>query len=109
MCRNATDFLCIDFVSCNFPEFVNSNSFLMESLGFSIYNMGLSCGSEGREIACHAGDLDSIPGSGKSPGEGNGYPLQYTCLENPWTEKPGRLSPWDLLSFANSALLLFHF
>ena len=71
MCRNATDFLCIDFVSCNFPEFVNSNSFLMESLGFSIYNMGLSCGSEGREIACHAGDLDSIPGSGKSPGEGD--------------------------------------
>ena len=33
----------------------------------------------------------SIPGSGKSPGEGNGNPLQYSCLENPWTEEPGGL------------------
>ena len=33
--------------------------------------------------ACSAGDPGSIPGSGRSPGEGNGYPLQYSCLENP--------------------------
>ena len=33
--------------------------------------------------ACKAGDLGSIPGSGRSPGEGNGNPLQYSCLENP--------------------------
>ena len=33
--------------------------------------------------ACSAGDLGSIPGSGRSPGEGNGNPLQYSCLENP--------------------------
>ena len=38
--------------------------------------------SDGKESACNAGDLSSIPGSGKSPGEGNGYPLQYSCLEN---------------------------
>ena len=36
-----------------------------------------------RESACNAGDLVSIPGSGRSPGEGNGNPLQYSCLENP--------------------------
>ena len=36
------------------------------------------------------GDLGSIPGSKRSPGEGNGNPLQYSCLENPWTEEPGR-------------------
>ena len=36
-------------------------------------------------------DLGSIPGSGRSPGEGNGYPLQYPSLEIPWTEEPGRL------------------
>ena len=36
-----------------------------------------------KESACNAGGLGSIPGSGKSPGEGNGYPLQYPCLENP--------------------------
>jgi len=40
-------------------------------------------GSDGKESACNAGDPDSIPGSGRSPGEGNGYPLQYSCLKNP--------------------------
>ena len=38
--------------------------------------------SDGKESACSAGELDLIPGSGRSPGEGNGYPLQYSCLEN---------------------------
>ena len=40
-------------------------------------------GSEGKASACNAGDLGSIPGSGRSPGEGNSNPLQYSCLENP--------------------------
>ena len=39
--------------------------------------------SEVKASACNAGDLDSIPGSGRSPGEGNGNPLQYSCLGNP--------------------------
>ena len=38
--------------------------------------------SVGKESACNAGDLGSIPGSGRSPGEGNDNPLQYPCLEN---------------------------
>ena len=37
----------------------------------------------GKELACNAGDTGLIPVSGKSPGEGNGNPLQYSCLENP--------------------------
>ena len=40
------------------------------------------CGSAGKEFACNAGDPGSIPGSGRSPGEGIGYPLQYSGLEN---------------------------
>ena len=40
-------------------------------------------GSEVKVSACNAGDLGSIPGLGSSPGEGNGNPLQYSCLENP--------------------------
>ena len=40
-------------------------------------------GSEGKASAFNAGDLGSIPGWGRSPGEGNGNPLQYSCLENP--------------------------
>ena len=44
----------------------------------------LHCGgSEVKASACNAGDLGSIPGLGRSPGEGNGNPLQYSCLENP--------------------------
>ena len=39
-------------------------------------------GSAGKESACIAGDLDLIPGLGRSPGEGNGNPLQYSCLES---------------------------
>ena len=40
-------------------------------------------GSVGKESSCNAGDPGSIPGSGRSPGEGNGPSLQYPCLENP--------------------------
>ena len=45
--------------------------------------MGFPHSSVSKESACNAGDPGSIPGSGRSPGEGNGYPLQYSCLENP--------------------------
>ena len=41
------------------------------------------CGSDDEESACNVGDLDSVPGLGSYPGEGNGNPLQYSCLENP--------------------------
>ena len=40
-------------------------------------------GSDGKETTCDAGDLGFVPGSARSPGEGNGNPLQYSCLENP--------------------------
>ena len=45
--------------------------------------------------ACNAGDLGSITGSGRSPGEGNGNPLQYSCLENSLKEPGGIYSPWN--------------
>ena len=44
--------------------------------------LGFPCGSAGKESACNAGDLGSTPGLGRSPGEGKGYPLQYSGLEN---------------------------
>ena len=67
--------------------------------------MGFLGGSEVKASASNVGDLGSIPGLGRSPGEGNGNPLQYSCLENPmdethssilawripWTKEPGRL------------------
>ena len=47
-----------------------------------IYTHGLPFGSAGKESACNAGDLGLIPGLGRCPGEGKGYPLQYSSLEN---------------------------
>ena len=45
-------------------------------------SLGFSGGSDGKESACNAGDLGSVPGLGRSPGKGNNSPLQYSCLEN---------------------------
>ena len=44
-----------------------------------------------KNLSANAGDAGLIPGSGRSPGEGNGSPLQYSCLGNVWTEEPGGL------------------
>ena len=44
-----------------------------------------------KNLPAIAGDMGLIPGLGKSPGEGNGHPLQYSCLGNPITEEPGEL------------------
>ena len=52
---------------------------------FNLYNLALTTflgGSDGKESTCNEGDLGSIPGMGRSPGEGNSYPLQYCGLEN---------------------------
>ena len=45
-------------------------------------SLGFPCGSAGKESACNMGDLGLIPGLGRSPGEGKGYPLQYSGPEN---------------------------
>ena len=47
-----------------------------------VYTEGFPGGSDGKEFTCNAGDPGLIPGLGRSPGEGKGYPLQYSCLEN---------------------------
>ena len=49
---------------------------------FPFLYKGFPCGLAGKESACNAGDLGLIPGSGRSPGEGKGYSLQYSGLEN---------------------------
>ena len=50
---------------------------------FTTIGLGFPGGSDGKAPACSAGDLGSIPGLGRAPGEGNGNPLQHSCLENP--------------------------
>ena len=60
-------------------------------LGFISLMVGDPGGPEVKASACNAGDPGSIPGSGRSLGEGKGIPLQYSCLENPMDEEPGGL------------------
>ena len=55
---------------------------LYTDLNYSYLGLGFHGDSDGKESSCHAGDWGLIPGSERSPGEGNGYPLQYSCLEN---------------------------
>ena len=57
---------------------------------------GFSGGSDGKESVCSVGDMGSIPGSGRSPGEGNGNLLQYSYLENSRTQEPGgtKIQKW---------------
>ena len=63
----------------------------MHAIGFR----GFPGGSDGKETACNAGDLGSIPGLGRSPGGGHGNPLQYSCLENPHGQRSLEgYSPW---------------
>ena len=60
-----------------------SLNFLSPSFLPQLTNLGLPGGSDSKESVCNAGDPGLIPGLGRSPGEGNGNPLQYSCLENP--------------------------
>ena len=70
----------------------------------SLWSGGFPGGSDDKESAHNAGDLASIPGSGRSPGEGNGNPLHYSCLENPMDRgvcqatAHGVAKSWTLLS-----------
>ena len=106
----------------NFEISINLQGNLMKSkLQLQIYKqvkwgLNFSGGSDGKESACKAADLGLMPGPGRSPGGGNGYPCQYSCLGNPmdrgawqavvqglaktWT----RLSDNTLTSFQNEAL-----
>ena len=70
--------------------------------------MGFPCGSAGKESACNVGDLGLIPGLGRSPGEGKGYPLQYLDPENsmdysPWGHKESDTT--ERLSFSLATIL----
>ena len=88
-----------------------------------LFHLSFPGGSDGKESACNAGDLGSIPGKVRSTGEGNGYPLQYSCLENsmdrgvhgrgesPWGPKvsdtTGQLT-LSLISFSGMSSRLLH-
>ena len=91
----------------SFVKYVFVKSFSQSvACPFILFNkvLGFPGGLEVKASASSAGDLGSIPGSGRSPGEGNGNPLQYSCLENPvdrgawWATVHGVAKSWTRLS-----------
>ena len=78
--RRVRDFLEDAMTSPFCPEMASAE---LISLPLSLPGSGFPGSSVSKESACNAEDLGSIPGSGRSPGEGNGNPLQYSCLKNP--------------------------
>ena len=81
-----------------YQSYLNKAAFFFFSGG--VGGAGSPSGPDGKESACNARNPSSLPGSGRSPGEQNGYPLQYSCLENSMDiEETGRLqSLWGLYS-----------
>ena len=84
------------------------------NLGFMLPYLGFPGGSDGKESTCNAEDLGSIPGLGRSPGEGNSYPLQYSDLENsmdcmysPWGHKESGMTKRLSLSQASFCFKAF--
>ena len=68
-----------------------------ELLSLCLNTKGFLSGSDSKESTGNVGDLGSIPGLGRSPGEGHDNPLQYSCLENPQGQRNlAGYSPWGL-------------
>ena len=77
-------------------RFLGREDMLEKGLATHCGILGFPGGSAGKESTCSAGDLGSIPGLGRSPGEGNSYPLQYSGLKNPMDREPGGLQSTGL-------------
>ena len=92
--------LCSSFL-CFTVFWYQGNSSIMKCIWISptsslVRSLGFPRGSACKESACNAGDLGFFPGLGRSPGEENGYPLQYSGLENPMDYSPWGCKEWNM-------------
>ena len=104
---NWLDLLAVQGTLKSLLQHQSSKASILQLSGFS----GFPGGSDGKASVYSVGDLGSIPGSGRFPGEGNGNPLQYSCLENPmdgvaWCRL---LHPWGRKELDMTEQLHFHF
>ena len=92
----------LSILQCRRPQFESWDwkiSWGRDRLSIAVF-MGFPDGEDGKESACKAGDLGSIPGLRRAPGRGHGNPLQYSCLENPhgkgawWATVHGVTKSW---------------
>ena len=85
------------------------NKLLIHTILDGSHIKGFPGGSEDKESACNAGDPSSIPGSRKSLGEGNGNPLQYSCLENPMDRRACQAIVHRVAELITTEATSFHF
>ena len=90
--------ICLQCRKPQFDSWVGKICWIRDRLPTPIF-LGFPCGSAGKESACNVEDLGSVPGLGRSPGEGKGYSLQYSDLENsvnysPWGRKESDTTEW---------------
>ena len=106
-----------DFCSREFlrPSLPYSFCFVL-FLAMCFLQKGFPCGSAGEESTCNVGNLGSIPGLGRSPGEGNGYPLQYSglknsinCIVHGWQRVGHNWVTFTFTSFKSTRLLIWVF
>ena len=76
-------YVCVCVFICNSHGFISYRSLCSAEITNNPQHISFPGSSDGKMSACNAGDPGSIPESGRSPGEGNGNPLQHSCLENP--------------------------
>ena len=81
--NHSTPGLPVHHNSQSLPKLMSIELMMPLSLSYDYHYHDFPGGSDGKASAYNVGDQGSIPGSGRSPGEGNGNPLQYSCLENP--------------------------
>ena len=80
-----------------------------------VYPFYIPDGSEYKESSCNAGDMGLIPGLGRFPGEGNGNPLQYSCLENPmyrgawWATVHEVTNDWVMTEWLSTCIIVWYF
>ena len=114
------DWTQVSRITCRFfTSWATREDWFFTSLFFlniQFFIHGFPCGSAGKESACNVGDLGLIPGLGRFPGEGKGYPLQYSGLENSMdcivhgiTNSRTRLSDFDSWGSQNSWILEIRF
>ena len=86
--------ICLQCRKPQFNSWVRKIPWRRDKLPTPVF-LGFPDGSVSKESTCNVGDLDSIPGLGRSPGGGYGNPLQYSCLENPHGQRSlAGYSPW---------------
>ena len=96
-----------EILACKMTNWCHCIFFMLSPLPLWVYPdaSGFPGGSDGKASACNVGDVGLIPGSGRSPGEGNGNPPQYSCLENSidggawWLQSMGSQNQTQLSNF----------